>query len=147
MLCVQWYLSFKLSSRGLVQMMNERGIVMAHTTILRWCSDMFRSSKALESLRSTGERFMAMRRDIYKGERPLDLSLSSERQIRANCGFPAERTTGRGRCQTLLPQGNKAPWNASGDTLDAYAASHRAVRELKSGAAFPALCRSDPINT
>jgi len=35
-LCVRWYLSFKLSSRDLVQMMSERGIVLAHTTILRW---------------------------------------------------------------------------------------------------------------
>jgi transposase-like protein len=32
-LCVRWYLSFKLSSRDLVQMMSERGIVLAHTTI------------------------------------------------------------------------------------------------------------------
>jgi hypothetical protein len=29
-LCVRWYLSFKLSSRNLVQMMSERGIVLAH---------------------------------------------------------------------------------------------------------------------
>jgi transposase-like protein len=36
LLCVRWYLSFKLSSRDLVQMMTERGIVLAHTTILRW---------------------------------------------------------------------------------------------------------------
>jgi hypothetical protein len=36
MLCVRWYLSFKLSSRDLVQMMSERGIALAHTTILRW---------------------------------------------------------------------------------------------------------------
>ena len=35
-LCVRWYLTFKLSSRDLVQMMAERGIVLAHTTILRW---------------------------------------------------------------------------------------------------------------
>jgi transposase-like protein len=35
-LCVRWYLSFKLSSRDLVQMMSERGIALAHTTILRW---------------------------------------------------------------------------------------------------------------
>src|SRR5260370_36767708 len=34
-LCVRWYLTFKLSSRDLVQMMAERGIVLAHTTILR----------------------------------------------------------------------------------------------------------------
>jgi transposase-like protein len=35
-LCVRWYLSFKLSSRDLVQMMNERGIMLALTTIFRW---------------------------------------------------------------------------------------------------------------
>jgi transposase-like protein len=35
-LCVRWYLSFKLSYRDLVSMMNERGISLAHTTILRW---------------------------------------------------------------------------------------------------------------
>ena len=36
MLCVRWYLSFKLSFRDLVAMMNERGVGLAHTTILRW---------------------------------------------------------------------------------------------------------------
>ena len=35
-LCVRWYLSFKLSFRDLVAMMGERGVGMAHTTILRW---------------------------------------------------------------------------------------------------------------
>ena len=35
-LCVRWYLSFKLSYRDLVAMMAERGIDLAHTTILRW---------------------------------------------------------------------------------------------------------------
>src|SRR5271165_2474019 len=33
---IRWYLTFKLSSRDLVQMMAERGIALAHTTILRW---------------------------------------------------------------------------------------------------------------
>jgi DDE domain len=33
---VRWYLTFKLSSRDLVQMMAERGISLTHTTILRW---------------------------------------------------------------------------------------------------------------
>jgi transposase-like protein len=31
-LCVRWYLAFKLSSRDLVQMMAERGVLLAHTT-------------------------------------------------------------------------------------------------------------------
>ncbi|MEJ7606268.1 MAG: hypothetical protein WKF37_08365 [Bryobacteraceae bacterium] len=35
-LFVRWYLSFKLSYRDLVRMMSEPGIVLAHTTILRW---------------------------------------------------------------------------------------------------------------
>ena len=36
MLCVRWYLSYKLSYRDLVAIMGERGIGVAHTTILRW---------------------------------------------------------------------------------------------------------------
>ena len=32
-LCVRWYLRFKLSFRDLVEMMAERGLSMAHTTI------------------------------------------------------------------------------------------------------------------
>ena len=35
-LCVRWYLRFKLSFRPLVEMMAERGLSMAHTTIMRW---------------------------------------------------------------------------------------------------------------
>jgi len=35
-LCVRWYLSYKLSSRDLVNILGERGIQLAHTTILRW---------------------------------------------------------------------------------------------------------------
>ena len=35
-LCVRWYLRLKLSLRDLVEMMAERGLSMAHTTIMRW---------------------------------------------------------------------------------------------------------------
>jgi transposase-like protein len=35
-LCVRWYLRFKLSLRDLVEMMAERGLSLAYTTILRW---------------------------------------------------------------------------------------------------------------
>ena len=34
--CVRWYLRFKLSLRDLVEMMAERGLSIAHTTIMRW---------------------------------------------------------------------------------------------------------------
>jgi hypothetical protein len=36
LLCVRWYLRYKLSFRDLVEMMAERGLQLAHTKILRW---------------------------------------------------------------------------------------------------------------
>jgi transposase-like protein len=35
-LCVRWYITYKLSYRDLVEMMAERGVDLSHTTILRW---------------------------------------------------------------------------------------------------------------
>jgi transposase-like protein len=35
-LCVRWHPRFKLSYRDLVEMMAERGLPVAHTTIMRW---------------------------------------------------------------------------------------------------------------
>ena len=35
-LCVRWYLRYKLSFRDLVEMKAERVLSLAHTTILRW---------------------------------------------------------------------------------------------------------------
>jgi len=36
LLTVRWYLRYNLSFRDLVEMMEERGLCMAHTTIMRW---------------------------------------------------------------------------------------------------------------
>src|SRR5467141_347505 len=35
-LCVRWYINYRLSYRDLVAMMAERGVVVAHSTIVRW---------------------------------------------------------------------------------------------------------------
>ncbi len=35
-LCVRWYLRYKLSLRDLFEMMAKRGLSLARTTILRW---------------------------------------------------------------------------------------------------------------
>jgi len=43
---VRWVLSYRLSYRDLVEMMNERGLSIAHTTILRW---VFKFSFELEN--------------------------------------------------------------------------------------------------
>ena len=36
LLTVRWYLRYNLSYRNVVDMMEERGLSMAHTTIMRW---------------------------------------------------------------------------------------------------------------
>jgi transposase-like protein len=36
LVCVRWYLKYLLSYRMLVDMMRERGLVITHTTIMRW---------------------------------------------------------------------------------------------------------------
>ncbi len=35
-LWVRWYVRYKLSYRDLVEVMAERGLSLAHTTIMRW---------------------------------------------------------------------------------------------------------------
>ena len=39
LLCIRWYLRYALSYRDLEEMMTERGLAMAHTTIYRWVQD------------------------------------------------------------------------------------------------------------
>ena len=64
-LCVRWYLRFKLSYRDLVQMTAERGLSMVHTTIMRWvhlpCSGV---RTPLEPVRSASRVIMACRRKL-----------------------------------------------------------------------------------
>jgi len=36
MICIRWYLKYPLSYRMIVEMMQERGLQLAHTTIMRW---------------------------------------------------------------------------------------------------------------
>ena len=38
-LCVRWYLRYKLSLRDLIKMLAERGLALADTTILRCARD------------------------------------------------------------------------------------------------------------
>ncbi len=60
--CVRWYLSYKLSSRDLVNILGERGIQLAHTTILRWVQRAVRPGirEALAPVRTNGGRLMAL---------------------------------------------------------------------------------------
>src|SRR4051812_28305249 len=76
-LCVRWYLSYKLSSRDLVNMMGERSVELAHTTILRWVQRYVPEfEKRWNRYARTVGGVMALRRDVYKSEGPVDIPLS-----------------------------------------------------------------------
>lgn len=80
-LCVRWYLWLKLSFRDLVEMMAERGISLAHTTIMRWIQRYAPEfEKAVEPLRLPSGKVVAGRRNLRENQGPLDLSLSRRRQ-------------------------------------------------------------------
>jgi hypothetical protein len=71
-LCVRWYLRYKFSLRDLVQMMAERGLQLAHTTILRWVRQYAQSSSnagtvSVEALVDRGESTKAISTSVGDG--------------------------------------------------------------------------------
>src|SRR5262249_27699071 len=97
-LCVRWYLSFKLSSRDLVRMMAERGVVLAHTTILRWVQryvpefekrwiryarDIDGSWRCDETYIKVKGRWTYLYRAVDKHGRTVDSLLSERRDVAA----------------------------------------------------------------
>ena len=62
-LCVRWYITYKLSYRDLVAMMAERGVRVSHTTIMRWVQrHVPEFQKTLESFLAPGRyRNVSMR--------------------------------------------------------------------------------------
>ena len=137
-LCVRWYLTFKLSSRDLVQMMAERGIVLAHTTILRWvqryvpefekCWSRYAlpvgdSWRVDETYLKIKGQWVYLYRAVDKAGRTVDFLLSKRRDIAAAKRFFTRATKQHGAPRVI--------------TLDGYAASHRAVAKLKEVGALP----------
>lgn len=63
-LCVRSYITYRLSSRDLVEMMAERGDLPAHTTVLG-CAIRSRIRKSLEPLLQKHRLLMEGGRNIY----------------------------------------------------------------------------------
>jgi transposase-like protein len=137
-LCVRWYLSFKLSSRDLVQMMSERGIALAHTTILRWVQryvpefekrwnqyarTVGGSWRCDETYIKVKGRWTYLYRAVDKHGRTVDFLLSERRDVAAAKHFFRKAMKNNGTPRVI--------------TLDAYAASHRAITELQSAGTMP----------
>jgi transposase-like protein len=137
-LCVRWYLSYKLSSRDLVEMMGERGIALAHTTILRWVQRYVPEFEKRWSrfARSVGgswrcdETYIKVNglwtylyRAVDKEGRTVDFRLSECRDVAAAKAFFRNAMQRNGMPRVI--------------TLDRYAASHRAIAELKAEGKMP----------
>jgi transposase-like protein len=137
-LCVRWYLSFKLSYRDLVRLMSERGLAMAHTTILRWVQHYTpefekrwqRYARRVGGSWRMDETYIKVRgewvylyRAVDKAGKTVDFYLSHRRDVNAAKVFLRKAMKGQ-RVPTKV-------------TLDAYAASHRAVADLKNSGELP----------
>src|SRR5258707_1801913 len=138
-LCVRWYLRYKLSLRDLVEMMAERGLSVAHTTILRWvkrytpafverwsrlattAGQSWRVDKTYVKIRG---KWAYLYRAVDRAGKTIDFRLSARRDVAAAKAFFAKAIRSQGRAPKTI-------------TLDGYAASHRAVREMKADELLP----------
>ena len=131
-LCVRWYLRFKLSFRDLVEMMAERGIELAHTTIMRWIQryvpefekrwNQFacragRSWRVDETYVKIKGRWTYLYRAVDSAGKTVDFLLRAKRDVAAAKAFFCRAFKGQDRLPRAI-------------TLDGYQASHRAAREF-----------------
>jgi transposase-like protein len=134
-LCVRWYLRFKLSLRDLVEMMAERGLALAHTTIMRWVQryapefvkrwnrfvrPVGQSWRVDETYIKIRGEWRYLYRAVDRAGKTVDFHLSAKRDVAAAKTFFAKAVKSQGVPQTV--------------TLNGYAASHRGARAEGRGA-------------
>ena len=130
-LCVRWYLRYKLSFRDLVEMMAERGLSLAHTTIMRWIQryvpeferrwnrftrPVSRSWRVDETYVKIKGRWTYLYRAIDKEGKTVDFLLRAKRDVAAAKAFFRRAFSSQGGLPHKI-------------TLDGYQASHRAAEE------------------
>jgi transposase-like protein len=133
-LCVRWYVTYKLSYRDLVGMMAERGVNVSHTTILRWVQcyvpefekqwrryarPVGTSWRVDETYIRVHGRWTYLYRAVDKHSLTVDFLLSEHRDIAAAKRFFSRAIERHGTPKSI--------------TLDGYPATHTAVAELKKG--------------
>jgi len=133
-LCVRWYITYKLSYRDLVEMMAERGVAVSHTTILRWVQRFVpefekrwqcyvrlvgTSWRVDETYIKVRGRWTYLYRAVDKQGLTVDFLLSERRDIAAAKRFFSRAIRRHGAPKSI--------------TLDGYPATHTAIAELKKG--------------
>jgi transposase-like protein len=132
-LCVRWYITYRLSYGDLAAMMAERGVVVSHTTIMRWVLRYVpeyerrwdRFARPVNSSWRMDETAVSVRGGLHYLYRAVDKQGKSVGSLlRADRGMDAAREFFRKAVAT-----NRFRWPTTVN-LDGNAASHRALRLL-----------------
>jgi transposase-like protein len=132
-LCVRWYITYRLSYRDLVAMMAERGIVVSHTTVMRWVQRYVpeyekrwaRFARPVNTSWRMDETAVSVRGGLHYLYRAVDKHGKSVGSLlRADRGMDAAQEFFRKAVAT-----NRSRWPRKVN-LDGNAASHRALRLL-----------------
>ena len=108
-LCVRWYLRFKLSFRDLVEMMAERGLSMAHTTIMRWVHHYVPEfERRWNQFARPAGSVVARRRDLREDPRQVGVFIPGGRSRGKDCRLSAQHQARRHRSQGVLLQGDQS---------------------------------------
>ena len=122
---VRWYLRFKLGFRDLVEMMAERGIELAHTTIMRWIQryvpefekrwnrfacDAGRSWRVDETYVKIKGRWTYLYHAVDSAGKTVDFLLRAKRDVAAAKAFFQRAFEGRrGLPRTITLDGYQTP--------------------------------------
>jgi hypothetical protein len=107
-LCVRWYLRYKLSLRDLVEMMAERGLSLAHTTIMRWVKRFTPEFvKRWNRFAIPAGRSWRVDETYLRIRGKMGLSVPGGGSGRPDSGLHAQGKARRGRGQSLFQQGHQ----------------------------------------
>jgi hypothetical protein len=81
-IAVPWYLTYPLSYRQVCEMLRDRGVAVAPSTIVRESSGMRRSSRSVGGGSKVGRLELAHGRDLCKGRRGMDVPVQGRRSER-----------------------------------------------------------------